>query len=420
MRISEMHRQVRRALRWLGAGTVILGAGFGLGGCSGLLDVELPGQIPAEQINAPSLAPVLVRGVIGDLECAYSNYFAGASVHSDEWETSNSNVPLANWGERTIGADEDNYVVGSCADGGFGMHSVLHTARYQSEDVFRRLDAWTDQEVSGRTSFKATVRAYGGFAYIFLGETFCEVAIDKGPAQPPATALALAEQRFTEAITLAQQTGNTDILNLARVGLARASLGLKKYAQAAQAAGLVPVGYEKNADRGTESPRRWNDLYRNVHELGAYTAANAYRTLGDPRVVVVDAGRGAFVPTIRLWITTKFRSLNDPIRLASYREAQLILAESLAEQGQVEPAMNIINGRRIGLGLAPLAANDKDQAIGHIIEERRKELAYEGGHRLYDLLRKNIAWKVGANPFTGRPYGVTKCWPFPTKERSGA
>ena len=65
-------------------------------------------------------------------------------------------------------------------------------------------------------------------------------------------------------------------------------------------------------------------------------------------------------------------------------------------------------------------ANTQAEAVAHVIEERRKELSFEGGHRLNDLLRKNIPWKVGANPFTNRAYGPTTCWPHPTKEINGA
>ncbi len=392
-----------------------------LGACGSLLDVEFPGRIPSEQINDPGLAPVLTRSVIGDFECAYSNYMSGSSVHSDEYETANSNVPLANWGERTIDADQDDYVIGAC-EGNFGMQRTLHTARFQSEDIYNRLNGWTDAQVAGRAGLMATVRAYGGYAYLLMGESFCEVAFDGGPRQSKTVALTTAETRLAEAITLATTAGNQDILNLARVGLARAKLDLKKYAEAATAAQAVTVDYSKNADRGAESPRRWNKLWRLADQQGAYTVATAYRSLNDPRVLVADAGRGAFNAEVRLWRTTKYTGLNSPMRLASYIEARLILAEALAEQGQVANAMAILNARRAvpAVGLPPLVANNKAEAVAHVIEERRKELSFEGGHRLNDLLRKNIPWKVGANPFTNRAYGPTTCWPHPTKEINGA
>ena len=409
----------RRALRRRFAAGIasILTAGA-LVACSNILSVDYPGRIPTPQLNDPTLAATLVGGVIGDFECAYSNYFAGSSVHSDEYETANSNVPLANWGERTITADENDYVTGTC-QGNFGMQVTLHTARFQSENVFSQLQAWTDQQVTNRTSLIATTLAYGGFAYTMMGEGFCSVAFDGGPVQPPSAALIIAEKRFTDAIAQAQAAGNTDIVNMARAGLARVELDLKKYPEAAAAAQLVPVDYVKLVDRGTEGPRRWNKMYRLAVSVAAYTVATAYRNMNDSRVPVVDAGRGAFNSEVRLWIQTKYTTLASPIRLASYREAQLVRAEALVQQGQVDAGMAIINARRTGLGLTALTYTGKADAIPQIIEERRRELSFEGGHRLNDLLRYQIPWKVGSNPFTNRTYGATTCWPYATIEVSG-
>src|SRR5207249_4382855 len=149
--------------------------------------------------------------------------------------------------------------------------------------------------------------------YTFLGETFCQVAFDGGPAQDPSAALTIAEQRFTEAITLAQTAGNTDILNLAQVGLARVRLDLKKYPEAATADQPVPVGYLKNADRVAENIRRWNNNYRYMNQLGAFVISLPYRALNDPRAPVLDTGRGAFNPEIRLWVAAKYTGLNSPV-----------------------------------------------------------------------------------------------------------
>ena len=109
------------------------------------------------------------------------------------------------------------------------------------------------------------------------------------------------------------------------------------------------------------------------------------------------------------------------MRLASYIEAQLILAEAQAQQDQVASAMGIINARRAALtpALPALTATTKAEAIAVIVDERRKELSFEGGHRLNDLLRYQIPWKVGANEFTNRAYGTTTCWPHPTRENNG-
>jgi hypothetical protein len=81
--------------------------------------------------------------------------------------------------------------------------------------------------------------------------------------------------------------------------------------------------------------------------------------------------------------------------------------------------MALVNARRAQVGLAPVSATTQQEAIDTIIDERRKELSFEGGHRLNDLLRYNIVWKTGTNPFTNRAYGSTTCWPYPTREKNG-
>jgi hypothetical protein len=411
-----MNSYIARSRRLVAGATTVLA----ISACNDILEVQFPGQIPTEQINAPALAAVLVRSAIGDFECAYSNYTGGSAVHSDEYETANSNIPLANYGERSILPSENDYATGTC-EGNFGMNLTLHTARLQAEDAFTKLGGWTDAEVPARESLMAQARIYGAYATMLLGEGFCEVAFDGGAVEPPTAALVRAETRFAEGLTFAAKVNNTDMLNLGRVGMARVKLDLKKYSEAAQFAALVTAGYTKNVDRGQESARRWNKLWRLAEQTGAYTVAPAYRTMNDPRVPVVDAGRGSFNSEVRLWITRKYTGLTSPIRLASAFEADLIRAEALIQQDQVSAGMAILNARRAdpSLNLPALTAATKADAIAAVLEERRRELSFEGGHRLNDLLRYSIPWKVGANQFTNRTYGPTRCWPHPAIETNG-
>jgi hypothetical protein len=151
-----------------------------------------------------------------------------------------------------------------------------------------------------------------------------------------------------------------------------------------------------------------------------YVIGDAYRTMNDPRVPIRNTGRPAFNPFTELWINTKYTALGSPIRLGSYREAQLILAEAHAQQGNVGQALTILNARRAELNVPPLAAATQAEAVAAVIEERRRELSFEGGHRLNDLLRYAIPWKIGFNRHTARPYGTITCWPLPTKEIAGA
>jgi len=394
-------------------------AGVALSACQSILDVDFPGQIPTEQLDDPGLAPVMVQSVIGDFECAFATYASVTSIHSDEFESATLLQTTAVWGERNLSADNGDYAGSGCALD-FGLQVPMHTARYQANDVYRRLQGWSDAQVSNRSIAMATVRAYGAYTYLFFGETYCSVAFDGGPEQAPSTALAIAEQQFIEAVALAQQANATDILQLALTGLARVKLDLKKWAEVAALAQQVTAGSETLTQRGTESMRRHNKLFRIANQTSAFTVADAFRNLNDPRVLVANANRPSSIPSVPLWITTKYPALNSPNRLASYREAQLSLAEALAQQGQVVPAMTILNSRRAQVSLPALTATTQAEAVTNVIEERRRELSFEGGHRLNDLLRYKLPWKVGTSPFTLRPYGTTSCWPMPTSERAGS
>jgi hypothetical protein len=438
----------------IGQGLTAIAAGLALTACSNLLEVQYPGRIPATNINDPTLAAVLARSVVSDLECAYNNYSGGNSTQSDEFESSNGNVPGRNWGERTIGADEDDYVLGACdLTSYFGMHTTMQVARLQAETIGAQLNGWTDAQVPNRANLLATVMTYNGFPYLFMGETFCQVAFDQAgsahTALNPQVALTTAEEKFTAAVAQAQAAGNTDMLNLALIGLARAKLdlatgrpgdpttkggftgaGSAKFAEAASTAAQVPVDYVKLADRGTESPRRYNKVWFFMTSNGYFVISAALRPGGadfDPRMLVFDTGHGAFNPGTESWQTSKYAALNSPLELATGVEARLIQAEGLAQSGNVAQAMDLINAGRADAGLSPITGvTTVDEALPVIMHERQAVLAFRGGNRLADLLRYGLPWKGAngstktVNEFTGDLYGGTTCWPMPTKQTNGA
>jgi len=396
-------------------------------GCDSILSVDLPGKVPADSLSNPSLANTLVSGVVADFECAYDDYTFGSASRSDVTTPASGNAVERRWALNNITSSFDNYVNGTCEGAGYGIWTTLQTARFQAENVFQRLDAFSESEVPDRTSKMATVSAYAGYAYTLFGEGFCQVRFDGGPIQEPLAALQTAEERFTRAIDLAGQSGNQDALNMAYVGRARARLDMGDAAGAASDAANVPDGYVKMATRDGPSPavqRRWNKGEYQFAEFGHVTIAPDWRDLqwkgvADPRVPVVNTGRAGFDGVTPLWVTTKYPERSSDIPLATWTEAQLIIAE--AEGGQA--AVDIINELHSRAGLPSYDPSTdttpgptNDEITNHVIQERSRALFMQGGERINDMLRFGIPFPSGTDP-VGNPYGNTTCYPLPDVEK---
>lgn len=89
---------------------VVLMAGTNAGcDLDDVLAVDLPGQVEATDLGDPQHAELLVRSVVSDLECAWSQYVAGAAHHGDEYMNASGNLWFRNWGQRRIEANDDRF-----------------------------------------------------------------------------------------------------------------------------------------------------------------------------------------------------------------------------------------------------------------------------------------------------------------------
>lgn len=401
-------------------------------GCSDILDVELPGRIPSELLGDPTTAPTLAASVVADFECAFSNYVTSTSVLSDQFLGASGNLNAKNWGTKKIYEEDTANEQGSCSVS-LGAYTPLQTARFQADDILARLQAWTDEQAKvSLAPLRARVAVFGAYAYALLGEGYCAMRFDKELSiKTPAEVLTIAESKFDQALTAANAMAaggaKTELLNLAYVGRARVRLDRKNFTGAAADAALVSTGFEFMVTRSVDAQTRYNDAFLAMTEQRHSSVDPQYRNLTvggvpDPRVKVaagpaVGMAPKAFDGVTDLYvITNKNFSRADPMRLASYVEAQLIRAEALGGQA----AVDIINARRTQLQL-PLYTGGTDAASVQALvrDERNRELFMEGGHRFNDLLRFNIAWKVG-NDQNGVPYGTTTCLPLPISERLAA
>lgn len=413
------HRSRYSARRMARVGVAVVAASLGSGvltACSTLLEADAPSRILESTLLIPTNAPVIVAGAVADLECALGNFILTGGTQADEFSDSQANAATWDIDRRTSIPASALYATSGCNS--FGVYTPISTARFQGDQAVRLLDGWSDTDVPGRAALIARASAYSGYAHIMLGEMFCSAAVDLGPELTPAQVFALAETRFTR--TIDTPGVPADLLNMALVGRARARLNLGKRSEAAADAARVPDNFVFNARTTAAATRAENRLFRFNNTSGVITVDSSFRNLTvngtpDPRVSVVDAGRGGSLPTVRLFVQQKYRALTDPIPIATWREARLIQAEVAG--GQV--AVGIINALRARHSLPAFSSTVEADIQAQVREERRRELFVEG-HRLYDTIRFNIPLypAVGAVfPNGGGTYGANKCLPLPDVER---
>ncbi len=422
MNLTRLARRTGRAVGATGQWLTVIVLSAPAFGCSLLdkgLEATAPDKIETSGLETPANATLIVNSAIGNFECALGTYILDAGMMSGE--LMDATATAANWAfdRRDTDATADTrYATNDCLS--YGIYTPLQVARGTADRALVLLQGWTDAEVPNRQDLIAKAAAYDGYSTLLLGEAFCEAAVNLGPLLTSAQLFAAAEANFTTAIAAAQTAGNTQILNMAYVGRARARLDQGNKAGAATDAALVPAGFVIYATSENAPTRRQNRV-QTFSQAGVVSVGAAYRALTvdgtaipDTRVTVTNAGKAGTDNRTPLFIQTKYATSSTPIPIASYREAQLILAE--AQGGQT--AVNIINSLRSAAGLPTVSAVD----INVIASERARILFLEGQH-LYDVRRLNLPlFPAAGTPYStvylkGGNYGSERCFPLPDVER---
>jgi hypothetical protein len=408
----------RRWLRGFNGALALLSLQL-LQACQGILDVSLPGKVPGSALGSPGLATTMVRGAQADFECAFTEYVHDTGLWSNELLNSSANGEVVGWGARLSTYDNGILPCQSAAAtlGNYSVYLPMQTARVQAENAITALDGFKDSDVPTRALLTANALVYAGFTYTLLGEAYCQVATGPEPLITPAAALGIAETRFTRAIGLATTLNDATLLNAARIGRARVRLDLKNTLGAADDAKLVtPSTFVFNATYSTQPVRRYNTTVAagtiNAHE----SIAPEYRgltvgTVADSRVPVIKDptrlnGQDGVTP---LWIQKKYTALDSPLPVATWDEAQLILAE--ADPASAVTAINAVRSKY------NLPAYTGTGTLSDIQEERRRTLFLDG-HRIGDMLRYGFPFATGRNQ-KGVPYGTLTCLPLPASETNG-
>lgn len=445
MRIHMRHRGLRSVAVGLALATLV--------GCDDFMRVTNPGAIDPEDLNDPDYIALMVNGVIGDFQPAYAWTAMWSGLFADELRNHHGYFENGEIDRRSIGETNGTYQL--------SVYNGLHRARFLADSVTTRLRTIYGDTASYQLPVARTT-AYSGYSWTLLGEQYCESPINRSEPVRWDGLLTTAVARFESAMTVAAAAkaaadANADvngvlradsILNLARVGAARAALGLSADAalrtKALDYARAVTPAYVSNDDQGFQFDasyatdadrytRRVSSPYYEFIRSGRWFSISEtpFEGLNDPRVPHSDTLYTAADGTQRTIpnAPTAFENYDGTVngapfqiattqRIASALEARYIIAEL---EGMSTANVAFLNERRSVGGQAPIAPATEDQYLAELREQRSRDFFLDG-HRMGDIRRYKELYGVDLWPrgayfgSTTLEYGDQECWPIPISE----
>ncbi len=392
------------------------------------LEVQSPSVIPASGLETPANAQLLVNGAIADFECAVGSYAELSGEITDELIDATQTADRFPYERRSMTSSDARYGVNTCIS--LGVYTPLQTARFSALNVISLLQSWTDAQVPGRDTLIATLQAYEGYSLVLLGEGFCSMVVSTldanrqivyGDSISRDSTLELAVVQFGNAITGATTTGQRAVLNMARVGRARAYADLGQLASAAADAQQVDSGFVKYVTASAINTRRNNRVWQENSATSDATTLDSLFTvkMNDPRIPFGDKGRNS-VTGYHLFTQLKYPTAASPIRLASWDEARLIVAEADLAASDFTHADSLITiFRKRGSDTTTLSSTNPDTVKLALFDQRRREFFLEGQH-LGDLIRFGYTPNPPAGTAFngGGTYGTQLCLPLPDVEKN--
>ncbi len=426
-----MHTTSKALMRRAGLIAVF---GLLLTGCKDILEVSNPKALQEEQLNNPALEQFIVNGAMGEFQYAYGFYSMWSGVLADELYTDHTTVGIRELSlHNFLDSNGPNESV----------FEFLSRGRTSADEAVARLKTMLGTSTGASFSI-ARALAYGGYSYVLLGEGFCEAPVALGPGLSSNELLKRAVQHFDSAITIAQAyaavagqsatniAAANDLINMSRVGAARASLKSGDNVKARGYAALVPATYEKLAYYSSNSVRENNYVNSGLRNPGGWLSmAPPFANMNDPRVPQDPAKRTGlnsnvlYMPMRPLqyvgWVpsgTAPSIDITTSVKMASGFEAKYIMLEV---DGPNAAMLTFVNERRAVGGKAPVNLTGAE-LLAEFRLQRGIDL-YLTGQRLGDLRRYKAAgvdlFPKGKYPIFVDNYGTNTCFLVPLNEKSG-
>jgi len=398
------------------------------------IDVVSPGQL-----NDKSALPTLRNGVLSTFQLAFSG---GADLANgghegqatmsgllgDEFLNAESFPDRISVDQRDI-IPSNLSLVALFLD----LSRARATADFASSQ-YNKLDAGADGQ--------SEVLSLAGFSYVLFGENYCSGVpfstidaggnITYGDPQTRDEVLQIAVAKFDSAITIATAQEDADLLNLARVGKARALLDLNQADAAATAASEVPGSFQYLVRSSSNSLRQNNGIWNYTANTFAFSVPEReggnglpYITANDPRLDVVVTGQLGFDRATPFNLQLKYPDQQSNVVLASGIEARLIEAEAQFRAGTPGPAIATLNALRAFAGLDPLVDPGTDIERTNLLFQERAFWMWGTAHRLGDMRRlvrqysrtEDTVFPIGEY-HKGGEYGSDVNFPVSSDERN--
>ena len=396
--INNLTRTRDRATRGALLGTLFLAAACNPNQALDVKDIDV---VSPGQLNDKSALPTLRNGVLSTFQLAFSG---GADLANgghegqatmsgllgDEFLNAESFPDRISVDQRDI-IPSNLSLVALFLD----LSRARATADFASSQ-YNKLDAGADGQ--------SEVLSLAGFSYVLFGENYCSGVpfstidaggnITYGDPQTRDEVLQIAVAKFDSAITIATAQEDADLLNLARVGKARALLDLNQADAAATAASEVPGSFQYLVRSSSNSLRQNNGIWNYTANTFAFSVPEReggnglpYITANDPRLDVVVTGQLGFDRATPFNLQLKYPDQQSNVVLASGIEARLIEAEAQFRAGTPGPAIATLNALRAFAGLNPLVDPGTDIERTNLLFQERAFWMWGTAHRLGDMRR---------------------------------
>jgi hypothetical protein len=454
---AQMHRHAifgGRRLTTLAATLLVAASAACSSVTDSLLEAKDPDLIDPTTVQSASGAIALANGTIrrliditggglsGQTPQFESSWMFGGLL-ADEWSSSSTFVQNDETDERSI--QENNSAV-------TGQLRNLYRARTSANQAIAALREFSPNS----TELMAEMYMIRGYAEAQLASDFCNgIPLSDGTGATPvpgtqqtvAQVFAVAVASYDSALALAT-SATSEINQAARVGKARALVGLGQLDQAAALVTGVPTSFKYQASfslAATGSNNLWSqgtsgkrysvgDTLEGVGRVFHVKNALPFGSLNDPRVPTVDTKKAG--QDGQTWTrTTNLWGQESAVDVLNGLDARLIEAEAALKAGNTTQWLAILNALRASPQeltdqvttpvMAPLTDPGTPEARLDLQFKEKALWTFGRGERLGDLRRlvrqygraANTVFPVGEH-FKGGNYGTDVNLPITTDERT--